>query len=150
TDDRLLYLAMELLVGRSLTERIKESRLPVTEAASIANAVGLALEHAHDAGVIHRDLKPDNVFLARRSRGRAVVRVLDFAPAKVASDAGRSRSIPRDGTGFGPPEYMAPEQAQGEPLDPRTDLYALGVLLYHMLTGELPFRADTFVALLAK
>ena len=150
TEDHLLYLAMELLEGRSLSDRIKAGPIPVAEAATIAHAVGLALEHAHEAGIIHRDLKPDNVFLARRSRGREIVKVLDFGLAKLADDSGKSRSITRDGTVFGTPEYMAPEQAQGEPLDPRTDLYALGVLLYHMLTGELPFRAETFVALLTK
>jgi serine/threonine protein kinase len=150
TEDRLLYLAMELLEGRSLTQRIKESSMPIAEAAQIAHAVAQALEHAHEAGIIHRDLKPDNVFLARRPRGREIVKVLDFGLAKLADDSGKSRSITRDGTVFGTPEYMAPEQAQGEPLDPRTDLYALGVLLFHMLTGELPFRAETFVALLTK
>jgi serine/threonine-protein kinase len=150
TDDRLLYLAMELLEGRSLNERMKEGRVPVAEAVRIVHAVAMALEHAHEAGVIHRDLKPDNIFLARRSRGREVVKVLDFGLAKLASDSGISRSITRDGTVFGTPEYMAPEQAQGEALDARTDLYALGVILYHLLTGELPFHGDTFVALLTK
>jgi serine/threonine-protein kinase len=150
SEDGLLYLTMELLEGRSLARRMRDGRLPVAEACSIAYAIALALEHAHEAGVIHRDLKPDNVFLAKRSRGREVVKVLDFGLAKLASDSGKSRSITRDGTVFGTPEYMAPEQAQGDPLDARTDLYALGVLLYHMLTGELPFQAETFVALLTK
>ena len=150
TEDGLLYLAMELLEGRSLGQRIVESRMSVTEAASTAQAIALALEHAHEAGVIHRDLKPDNVFLAQRSRGREIVKVLDFGLAKLASDSGKSRSITRDGTIFGTPEYMAPEQAQGEALDNRTDLYSLGVLLYRLATGELPFRGDTFVAVLTK
>ncbi len=150
TEDGLLYLAMELLEGRSLGHRIAEARVSVDEAARTAHAIALALEHAHEAGVIHRDLKPDNVFLAQRSRGREIVKVLDFGLAKLASDSGKSRSITRDGTIFGTPEYMAPEQAQGEALDNRTDLYSLGVLLYRLATGELPFRGDTFVAVLTK
>ena len=150
SDDGLLYLAMELLEGRSLGQRLREERIPFGEAASIAYDIALALEHAHEAGVIHRDLKPDNVFLARRSRGREIVKVLDFGLAKLASDSGKSHSITRDGTVFGTPEYMAPEQAQGEPLDARTDLYALGVLLYRMTTGVLPFRGETFVQTLTK
>jgi serine/threonine-protein kinase len=150
TEDGLLYLAMELLEGRSLGQRIREGRLSITDAVVIVHAVAQALEHAHEAGVIHRDLKPDNVFLARRSRGREVVKVLDFGLAKLASDSSKSRSITRDGTVFGTPEYMAPEQAQGDPLDARTDLYSLGVLFYHLITGTLPFRAETFVALLTK
>ncbi len=150
TEDGLLYLAMELLEGRSLAQRMKDDRVPIGEAVAIVHAISLALEHAHDAGVIHRDLKPDNVFLARRSRGREVVKVLDFGLAMLATDSSKSRSITRDGTVFGTPEYMAPEQAQGDPLDARTDLYSLGVLLYHLLTGSLPFSAETFVALLTK
>ncbi|MEO6951476.1 MAG: protein kinase [Polyangia bacterium] len=150
SDDGLLFLAMELLEGRSLGQRLREERVSHAEAASIAYDIALALEHAHEAGVIHRDLKPDNVFLARRARGREIVKVLDFGLAKLASDSGKSHSITRDGTVFGTPEYMAPEQAQGEPLDARTDLYSLGVLLYRMTTGVLPFRGDTFVQTLTK
>ena len=150
SDDGLLYLAMELLEGRSLGQRLREERVPYGEAARIAYDIALALEHAHEAGVIHRDLKPDNVFLARRSRGREIVKVLDFGLAKLASDSGKSHSITRDGTVFGTPEYMAPEQAQGDPLDVRTDLYSLGVLLYRMTTGVLPFRGETFVQTLTK
>ena len=150
SEDGLLYLAMELLEGQSLTRRMREGRVTVAEACRLAHSIALALEHAHEAGVVHRDLKPDNVFLARRPRGREVVKVLDFGLAKLASDSSKSRSITRDGTIFGTPEYMAPEQAQGDPLDKRTDLYSLGVLLYHLVTGELPFSADTFVALLTK
>ena len=150
SDDGLLYLAMELLEGRSLGQRLREERVSFGESASIAYDIALALEHAHEAGVIHRDLKPDNVFLARRSRGREIVKVLDFGLAKLASDSGKSHSITRDGTIFGTPEYMAPEQAQGEPLDARTDLYALGVLLYRMTTGVLPFHGETFVQTLTQ
>src|SRR6185503_11125602 len=90
------------------------------------------------------------VFLARRAKGREIVKVLDFGLAKLASDSALGPSITRDGTVFGTPEYMAPEQAEGAKLDGRTDLYALGIILYQLVTGDVPFRAGNFVALLTK
>src|SRR5206468_3291750 len=125
-------------------------RVAPSRAAAVAAAIAEALAHAHENGIIHRDLKPDNVFLARRAKGRELVKVLDFGLAKLASDSALGPSITRDGTVFGTPEYMAPEQAEGEKLDGRTDVYALGVILYQLLCGEVPFRASSFVALLTK
>jgi serine/threonine-protein kinase len=150
SDDGLLFLVMELLDGESLGTALRRGPFAPTRAAAIGLAVAEALAHAHEAGIIHRDLKPDNVFLARRSRGREIVKVLDFGLAKLASDSALGPSITRDGTVFGTPEYMAPEQAEGEKLDGRTDIYSLGVILYQMLTGDVPFRAASFVALLTK
>jgi serine/threonine-protein kinase len=150
SDDGQLFLVMELLDGESLGNVTRRGRVPPSRAAAIGAAVAEALGHAHEAGIIHRDLKPDNVFLARRARGRELVKVLDFGLAKLASDSALGPSITRDGTVFGTPEYMAPEQAEGEKLDGRTDVYALGVILYQLLCGDVPFRAQSFVALLTK
>jgi serine/threonine-protein kinase len=150
SDDGLLFLVMELLDGVSLAQVIRRGPVPAARAAAIGVAVAEALQHAHDNGIVHRDLKPDNVYLARRPRGRELVKVLDFGLAKLMSDAALGPSITRDGTVFGTPEYMAPEQAEGEKLDGRTDVYALGVILYQLMTGDVPFRAGNFVALLTK
>src|SRR2546423_4206532 len=141
---------MELLDGYSLSYVTRRGPVPSARAAAIGVAIAEALAHAHDAGIIHRDLKPDNVFLARRAKGREIVKVLDFGLAKLASDSALGRSITRDGTVFGTPEYMAPEQAEGEKLDGRTDVYSLGVILYQLLTGSLPFAGDNFVAILTR
>src|SRR5262245_24560305 len=150
SDDGLLFLVMELLDGVSLGTVARRGPLPPARVANIGIAIAEALGHAHEQGVIHRDLKPDNVFLARRARGRELVKVLDFGLAKLAHDSALGPSITRDGTVFGTPEYMAPEQAEGEKLDGRTDLYALGCILYQLLVGDVPFRAQNFVALLTK
>ncbi|HEX9103138.1 MAG TPA: serine/threonine-protein kinase, partial [Polyangia bacterium] len=150
SDDGLLFLVMELLDGHSLSHVTRRGPVPAARAAAIGVAVAEALQHAHDAGIIHRDLKPDNVFLARRAKGREIVKVLDFGLAKLASDSAIGPSITRDGTVFGTPEYMAPEQAEGEKLDGRTDVYALGVILYQLVCGEVPFKSSNFVALLTK
>ncbi|HEY7958056.1 MAG TPA: serine/threonine-protein kinase [Polyangia bacterium] len=150
SDDGLLFLVMELLDGTSLGHVTRRGPIPAARAAAIGVAVAEALAHAHEQGIIHRDLKPDNVFLARRARGRELVKVLDFGLAKLVADGALGPSITRDGTVFGTPEYMAPEQAEGDKLDGRTDLYALGIILYQLVTGDVPFRAGNFVALLTK
>jgi eukaryotic-like serine/threonine-protein kinase len=150
SDDGLLFLVMELLDGYSLSYVTRRGPVPAARAAAIGVAIAEALQHAHDAGIIHRDLKPDNVFLARRAKGREIVKVLDFGLAKLASDSAIGPSITRDGTVFGTPEYMAPEQAEGEKLDGRTDVYALGCILYQLVCGEVPFKSTNFVALLTK
>jgi serine/threonine protein kinase len=150
SDNGHLFLVMELLDGVSLSHVTRRGPVPPARAAAVGVAVAEALAHAHEQGIIHRDLKPDNVFLARRAKGREIVKVLDFGLAKLASDSALGPSITRDGTVFGTPEYMAPEQAEGEKLDGRTDLYALGVILYQLVTGEVPFKSPNFVALLTK
>ncbi|HEX4460211.1 MAG TPA: serine/threonine-protein kinase, partial [Polyangia bacterium] len=117
SDDGHLFLVMELLDGVSLSHVTRRGPVPPGRAAAVGVAVAEALAHAHEQGLIHRDLKPDNVFLARRAKGREIVKVLDFGLAKLASDSALGPSITRDGTVFGTPEYMAPEQAEGEKLD---------------------------------
>jgi serine/threonine protein kinase/tetratricopeptide (TPR) repeat protein len=123
------YLVLELLRGRTLRERLKEGPLAPAEALRLATEVARGLAHAHARGVVHRDLKPSNVFLCQDGS----VRLLDFG---LAHAFGRRRL---EG---GTPDYMAPEQWRGAPEDERTDVFALGVLLYRMLAGELPFPDD--------
>jgi len=150
SDDGLLFLVMELLDGESLGSVARRGPVPPARAAAIGLAIAEALQHAHEAGIIHRDLKPDNVFLARRAKGRELVKVLDFGLAKLVAEGTLGPAITRDGTVFGTPEYMAPEQAEGEKLDGRTDVYALGVILYQLIVGDVPFRSTNFMALLTK
>jgi serine/threonine-protein kinase len=138
-----LYLAMELLEGESLAERLAAGPLPPGDALAVAAEVCRGLAAAHAAGVVHRDLKPENVFLARGPGGGVVPKLLDFGVASTGTN------LP-PGV-FGTPAYMSPEQALGEErIDARTDLWALGVVLYEMLTGRLPFEAETYPALLPK
>jgi serine/threonine-protein kinase len=138
------YFVMELLTGASLANVLRsEKKIAPDRAASIGMQCALGLAAAHEAGVIHRDLKPDNVFLVR-SGDREFVKLLDFGLAKIA---GTSR-VTRQGIIFGTPHYMSPEQAAGLPVDHRSDIYALGVILYECITGRVPFEADSYKAVL--
>jgi serine/threonine-protein kinase len=147
-----LYLAMEMLEGQSLGARLKHvGRLPLAEALRIARHALLSLAEAHEKGIIHRDLKPDNLFLVPPvGDGEPRCKVLDFGIAKVVSDIGVDVLETQAGTVFGTPRYMSPEQAQGKPLDARSDLYSLGVLLYQMLVGRAPFVDDDAVVVMAR
>jgi serine/threonine protein kinase len=147
-----LYLAMEMLEGEALGARLKrEGPMPAALAVHIAKGALESLAEAHDKGIIHRDLKPDNLFLVRRAEGAGrpleasaavTCKVLDFGIAKMLD--GRVDALETQaGTVFGTPRYMSPEQAQGRSLDARSDLYALGVLLYQMLAGRAPFTTTT-------
>lgn len=129
------YIAMEYLEGGSLLDRLSRGPLGPEDALRIVEQVGSALDFAHSHGLIHRDIKPANILFSADSRPK----VTDFGIAR-AGDAAR---LTQAGTMLGTPEYMSPEQAQGVPVDHRSDLYALGVILYEMLTGRVPFRADT-------
>ena len=149
-----LYLAMEMLEGESLGDRLKRlRRIEVVEAVRIAREALLSLEEAHEKGVIHRDLKPDNLFLVRASGADKpeICKVLDFGIAKIQSDLPVLDALETQaGTVFGTPRYMSPEQAQGRPLDARSDLYSLGVLLYQMLVGHAPFVDEDAVVVMAR
>ncbi|HMK74327.1 MAG TPA: protein kinase [Myxococcaceae bacterium] len=146
-----VYCVMEMLEGHSLTEVLGRERLSVARAVDIARQVARALGAAHHVGVVHRDVKPDNLFLVRRGNERDFVKVLDFGVAKLMTPLG---DLPLtstvEGTIVGTPSYMAPEQANGLGADARTDQYALGCVLHEMLAGEPPFSGTSFGQLVAK
>jgi serine/threonine protein kinase len=136
------YVVMELLQGVSLDAFIRKHKpVSATETAAILDEMLAALGAAHRAGVIHRDLKPGNVFLCERSDGSRAVKLLDFGIAKVA-EIRLPRPLTAEGTVLGTPAYMAPEQVRGEKLTAAADLYSVGVIAFQMLTGRLPFRGD--------
>ena len=145
------YLVMELLQGHSLrVELERRQRLEAREALDVAGQVCNAVAAAHASGIVHRDLKPENVFL-EASAGGAAVKVLDFGLAQFTEGAASLRgAITMRGAALGTPAYMSPEQCLGEEADERSDVYALGCLLYEMLAGRPPFVAPTTAALLLK
>ena len=146
-EDGAPYLVMERLYGEDLHERMqREGRLPVGRALRIAKQVCRALGAAHTTGIVHRDLKPENVFLVERDGELEFVKVVDFGLSTfVQSDDTR---LTRAGQSVGTPLYMAPEQAGAHAFDARVDVYSLGVLIFEMTTGRLPFEAPTLQALL--
>ncbi len=138
TEEGELYLVMEYLVGTSLSSELAKGPMPLSRAVDILEQMCAALARAHDLGVVHRDLKSDNILLSTRGGRKDFVKILDFGLAHLAMDP---RLAPK-GAVFGTPEYMSPEQARGEEAGPPSDLYALGVLFFEMLTGQLPFRSN--------
>jgi len=144
-DVTLPYFVMDRLRGESLAELIRrEPKLEPKRVAEIVRQCAEGLSAAHAAGVVHRDLKPGNVFLVRQGE-REVVKLLDFGVAKIL---GASR-LTKVGTVYGTPHYMSPEQASGQPVDARADIYAVGVILYECLAGKVPFSADTVMGVLS-
>jgi serine/threonine protein kinase len=149
TDDGTLYIAMEFIDGPSLKDVIKRTgSLPVARIKSILGQVCSALALAHGHNIIHRDLKPHNVMLAKGPGGQEVAKLLDFGIAKTFEDGGTQ--LTQTGFAIGTPQYMAPEQAAGKEVTPQSDLYSVGVMLYEMLIGEVPFDAPTTAAILIK
>jgi eukaryotic-like serine/threonine-protein kinase len=150
TPDGMVYIAMELLRGRSLAQVLKDQRGPVdpARAVNIVQQILESLGEAHDAGVLHRDLKPENVFLVEGPRTKDFVKVLDFGVAKLTDP--HAESLTTTGMVYGTPVYMSPEQAQAQDLDGRCDLYSVGVMLFEMLSGRVPFDAPTPMALLVQ
>ena len=153
-----LYIAMEYLDGRTVAEELAvDGPIAAGRAAHIAAQMAEALGHAHGLGLVHRDLKPENVMLVTREADPDFVKVLDFGLARIFDEhgdlAGTAISLApltRDGLVFGTPEYMSPEQASGGKVGPESDIYSLGAVLYHMLTGSVPFGGNTFTEILSR
>lgn len=149
-----LYLVMEMLEGEVLSEMLdREGALPWTRAKPIALQVCHALQSAHDKGILHRDIKPENCFCTQRPGRPDFVKVLDFGLAKMFAvepgmDSGLETSLSAVGGIMGTPEYMSPERIRGERLDVRSDLYALGVLLYELVTGCVPYSGEHYTLVL--
>ena len=144
TDDGIIYLAMEFVDGPSLTKLIEEQGgniLPPSRTATIIRQAADALAVAHEMGIVHRDLKPDNIMIARNRDGSDCVKIVDFGIAKAAGNA--AQKVTKTGLVVGTPEYMSPEQLAADKLDGRSDIYALGLVAFNLLTGRLPFPADT-------
>ncbi|MFL5359248.1 protein kinase domain-containing protein [Archangium sp.] len=151
TEDGALFIAMEFVPGQDLhTVLSKEGPLPEARIVRVVSQVLSALYDAHNAGVIHRDLKPENIMVEQRRNEPDFVKVLDFGIAKIQDSEGDGPALTRTGFVCGTPEYMSPEQARGSTLDHRSDLYAVGVILYQLLTGRLPFESDTAVGYATK
>jgi eukaryotic-like serine/threonine-protein kinase len=148
-DDGTLYIAMEYIDGPSLKDVIRRTGpMPVARITAILRQVAGALALAHAHNIIHRDLKPHNVMLARGAAGQEIPKLLDFGIAKTFEEGGTQ--LTQTGFALGTPQYMAPEQAQGQEVTAQSDLYSLGVMLYEMLVGEVPFDAPTTAAILIK
>jgi eukaryotic-like serine/threonine-protein kinase len=140
------YLTMEYVEGKSLKTLIQSrGRLPVPVTLTIGKQLCRALEVAHEQGVIHRDIKPQNIVVDPNG----FLKVMDFGIARLANPP-RGKGLTQAGMAIGTPDYMSPEQLSGQELDPRSDLYATGVVLFECLTGRLPFEADTPWSLIAK
>lgn len=147
TEEGMKYLVMQLLEGTEL-QNVLDGPTPPERAVGLILQVLRGLEHAHGQGVVHRDLKPQNIFVTRDHEGREVLKLVDFGIAKIIGGDGALEQMTRAGMVFGTPQYMSPEQALGLEIDARADLYAAGVLLYQIVTGRLPFNSDDPVALI--
>jgi len=138
------YFVMDYVTGRPLGKLIEEGPIPIRRALHITRQLLAGLAHAHSQGIVHRDIKPDNLILDEALGTRDHLRILDFGLAKLRDHGVDLTS----GLAVGTPSYMAPEQTSSEPVDTRTDLYAVGIVLYEMLTGTKPFRADSIAELI--
>jgi len=151
-EDGSFYLVLEFIEGQSLAKLVSKTRtLPATRALRITRQIVEALSAAHGLGIVHRDLKPENVMLVDKDGDQDFVKVLDFGIAKIkVEETIEQPALTQIGTVFGTPEYMSPEQARGELVDARADLYTVGVILYEMLAGVSPFKDDDLVVVLTR
>ncbi|MEO7033045.1 MAG: protein kinase [Polyangiaceae bacterium] len=148
--DGAAYFVMEFLNGLPLSKLLEGGQpLPVSHILHLARQMAEGLSAAHAANIVHRDLKPDNIFLVDRGGERDFIKILDFGIAKVSTSAEGSK-LTRAGAVFGTPHYMSPEQAAGQPVDHRVDIYSFGVILYELASGRLPFDADNFMGILTQ
>ncbi|HEY6880655.1 MAG TPA: protein kinase, partial [Polyangiales bacterium] len=150
------FFVMEFLQGNDLAEELeRRGPLPTRRAIDIVLQCAKALGAAHAKGIVHRDMKPENIFLLARDTGEDFVKIVDFGIAKMSEvdaqgAAAPGRRLTKTGMIFGTPEYMSPEHAAGRELDHRVDIYALGIILYELLTGRVPFLGDTFMGILTQ
>ncbi|MEM9695344.1 MAG: protein kinase [Myxococcota bacterium] len=147
TPEGALYLVLELLAGQTLAERLQSGPLALAHALGVARDILAGLAHLHELGIVHRDLKPSNIVLLEQNGGISA-KILDLGIAKLI-DAPSETALTSPGLVMGTPSYIAPEQASGKAVDGRADLYAIAVILFEMLTGQLPFRARSPAMLLA-
>lgn len=149
-EDGAYYLVLEYVEGEPLGYVLRKEQFTIGRSLHIALQIAEALIAAHEQDIVHRDLKPDNIMMLRPSSGFERIKVLDFGIAKVSvHERGKSqRPLTRIGSVFGTPEYMSPEQAAGQRVDARSDLYSLGLLLYRMISGHVPFKAEQLNAVL--
>src|SRR5262249_18668251 len=148
TPDGTLYIAMEFIDGPSLKAVIQGGRsIPLTRTIAILRQVASALATAHRHNIVHRDLKPHNIMLANGPDGSEVAKLVDFGIAKTFDE---NTQLTSAGSALGTPYYMSPEQIEGKPVDARSDIYALGIILYEMLVGEVPFADQSTPAVLVK
>ena len=149
-DDGSPYIAMEYLEGESLRHALeRRDSLPLDAVSEILHQAARGLNAAHKLGIIHRDLKPDNIFITHGDEGQPLVKIVDFGIAKMRESTTHTRT----GAAIGTPPYMSVEQAAGmrsNEMDGRSDIYSLGIVVYEMVTGRLPFQADTPMAYIAK
>ena len=151
TEDGLLYIAMELLEGRPLAKVLTDDKqVSVDRSLHIIEQTAKSLREAHSKGIVHRDLKPDNIFLQSVGEDGDFAKVLDFGVAKVAEGDGQQKTLTKAGSIFGTPKYMSPEQSRGGEIDSRSDIYAMGIILYELLTGRVPFNAENPLGILIK
>ena len=146
--DGRIYMCMELLNGAALNDLITTPQ-PPERLLNILIQTGHGLAAAHAKNIVHRDMKPENIFVTITPSGEDIPKILDFGIAKVAGNDGQN-NLTRTGTIFGTPFYMAPEQALGNPVDARTDIYAMGVIMYEVFAGSLPFQGESFMGILTQ
>ncbi len=151
-EDGLPFISMELVVGDTLKTLVQRAGpLPVSLVLDVTSHVCEALDAAHRLGLVHRDIKPENIVLVAQRDGPPVAKILDFGISRLREEVSGAKGLTQTGMVIGTPEYMSPEQAlgkRGDEIDGRSDLYSLGVVMYRMLTGELPFKAETTVEMI--